>query len=365
MKKRITDWLDDLPEEFLEEISEREQKRKNYKNPVFGNRKRIAFIAAVIVLLAGTIGAAAVYSPDLFRIYFRNGEAKLRDGLELSESKTIENRDYRLQVENVMSDGRFISILISVEALNETSRKTLNEGKTVPVVQMSQTDSYHIQEWQTERTENKRYYLWEGTVDQDDSQEKNMTAEARIFYIEGIERYYDFEEWIYQQIEKTGKNSQQISEEEFDRRWNRILDSVELQLTVSTQEKVENVITILPDQKIESDGILIEELKIYPSGIIWKGTIPADKNEEELEEQNPIIYATMKNNKRYCIMKPEGYEIEENTEQRLARTKTTRVETEDGGNEKRIRRNASFSYIFPIDKIQSIEVEGVEYPVKR
>lgn len=372
MKKKITDWLDEMPEEFIDELMENQTAREQKKIVRFPSKKSILLIAALIGLMAGVIGFAAVYYPDLFRIYFTDdNDTNLKDQMVLDKNQSVENKDYRIRVENIMSDARFKSILISVEALNKKSQAAMEKGDTAPIVVMEGADANNAEEWVSSREKHKRYYLSES----DFTKETTKPVKARIFYIEGISGNWQFMDWMYEQVNKKldyseneslTQKEQEEKEKEFMKMWNTIIDSIEPQLTISIDSGTGKSKTLKPTKNKFEEGLSISDISIYPSGIIYNGTISAELYQKmgtasSYESIDPLIIVTMKDKTKYCILKPDGYELPEGTLNRAAGRRARTNSHEEDGKTHSFQRNISFTYMLDIDEIETIEVNGVSY----
>ena len=133
MKKKITDFMDDLPEEEVERLLSETagRKKRSRKHSVL----RIAAAAACIALLGGGAVYAAYGAPGFLREYLGiTGNEKAKIEID-EEKKTAENDDYRLTVEEVTGDEQIQMIFVSLEPKTDEAKNYLQERQTArPVV---------------------------------------------------------------------------------------------------------------------------------------------------------------------------------------------------------------------------------------
>lgn len=159
MRIRMTELMEDVPEEMLKEVLETREKVEKHA----GRHWIKAAAAAVVILLAGggIVYGATTY-PEFFTRYTLGDNGQIRSKLAVDREAEegvyeSETGDYRMKVEEILSDQTYSKILVSVEALNQESTKIMEAGTVLPVVNLKE---YKITSEQ-EPCEGKRYYLIE------------------------------------------------------------------------------------------------------------------------------------------------------------------------------------------------------------
>lgn len=124
MKKRITDLLDNLPVELLEELEHYELKKYNQSR-----KKRLTIIIAIIItLLVGCTAYVVTEMPVKFAAYFNNSNEKLVDDLYLNYTDYVESNNYRLTVEGIVSDVNYKQLLITVTAISKEAKENFDKN---------------------------------------------------------------------------------------------------------------------------------------------------------------------------------------------------------------------------------------------
>lgn len=164
MKKRLTELMDDVPEEMVMEILERGTREKR-------SRKKIwlkAAAAAVVLLAGGGIAYGAVNYPEFFSEYMGGDNGHLAGRLTADRESPnsvyeSESRDYRMKVEEILTDHTYIKILLSVEGLNKAAARMIEKSTVCPTFN---SGNYQIT-FEKETDKGKKYYLIEAPYRKD------------------------------------------------------------------------------------------------------------------------------------------------------------------------------------------------------
>lgn len=324
MKKRITDMLDDIPQEYVEELVTKQNKRKHRNYFVL----KAAVVAAVVLcMVGGGIGYAATKYPGIFGRYFSEENEELKDVLVNEGKKVAENQDYRMTVESVMSDQTFTNIFVSVEALNENSKAELEKCDEKPIAVFS----------------NKK-----GETDIGLTQEITGGAKPK----DG-KNYYTIETWIGADACRIEYgNGLMISDVQYKGPWYQKHQSEFLIMDFEIPETTKEKITIHPG-KI-TDGISHTTIDIYAMG--FEGWGKADEKSYWVDEY-PEVIAFMKDGTTVKIMEGNtGY------------TKKTDMECGTlGGSEGPVGElGEEFSYKWSFEKVLNLkEIKRIEVNGKR
>ncbi len=324
MKKKMTDLFDDIPMEMLDEIRAGQREQKNYK------KTAAAILVVFICLIAGTAGYAAAY-PEQFR-QFLDGSGSWF-GLMLNQSYETRNEDYCLRVEDMLEDGDEKIILISVEGLNEDSKRELNSSETFPTVQFHSDGGGSV--WLYSREDGKKYFFASY-----DTGGKN----CEISYAEGLEMLCD-EDWLAEHEEEL------------------------LTLSVKIRNKDHKVITIQPNRNEFPDGIDFRRIEIRRMGVKIKGY--SIKKSEEItpgEITNyycPTVTAVLKDGRKIRLIEGNmGYEADEVDEKWPTGGGGSDISENSKKKKIKVEFYDNFQKIFDIDAIESVVINDMEYKVR-
>lgn len=165
MKKRITDFMDDLPAEEVENLMNRTAGKKR-RRPSFGTFK-IAVAAACIAALGGGVAYAYTH-PGFLQEYLGIGEDDRASLMIMEEEQSAENDDYRLTIEEIAGDDLVQMVLVGLEPKNGESRAYLNErriNRPVITVDGKEPEIYSVDRMDEAMSEEdletgKEYYLF-------------------------------------------------------------------------------------------------------------------------------------------------------------------------------------------------------------
>ena len=163
MKKRMTNLLDDLSVSMLDQILIKENDYEEKKHRTF---RKWAGVAATIVCcsILGIAGYAAYKYPDIFTSYFNKENTDLLEEMVTEKITSVKNDNYRLTVENILTDNNLKKVLLSVEALNDESWDSLLENETAPEACTELgVDIYlaTLEAKQEGKNAHKKYFLYE------------------------------------------------------------------------------------------------------------------------------------------------------------------------------------------------------------
>lgn len=132
--------------------------------------KRITYfnslVAALILVLLPVCGYAAYKYPAIFTQLFTEENAYMMDEMIKEENQMVENKDYRLTMEQMLVDGNTRNLLVSVQAKNKESWRTLCEEEYTlglstyfagDIISWEQEDMTSEEEW-------KKYWTFELTA---------------------------------------------------------------------------------------------------------------------------------------------------------------------------------------------------------
>ena len=165
MKKRITDFMDDLPAEEVENLLSMPAGKK--KRGLASGTFKVAAAAACIAVLGGGVVYAYTHSGFL-QEYLGIGEDDRASLMVMEEKQSAENDDYRLTIEEITGDDLVQMVLVGVEPKNEESRAYLSErriNRPVITVDRKEPETYSIDKMMEAMSEEdketgKEYYLF-------------------------------------------------------------------------------------------------------------------------------------------------------------------------------------------------------------
>lgn len=328
MKKKITDIFDDVPVDFLDEmIADTKTKKSIHLS------RWAAILVLFVCVAAGSVGYAYYNHHILFEKYFKIGDEKLRDELMQDQYYEAKNQDYCLRVEGVMSDGDIKNILVSVEALNEKSRKILEKTKTIPDIRFSGKNAAGgggVQFYEDPREAGKKYYMFEWTA----SAEK-----CTILYAEGMPHY-------------AGPDWMEDHKEEI------------LQISFDIKEKTEKVIRVCLNQNKFPKGIVFDNVEIRRMSVKTHGVSVETKEKEDdfCSYYYPTVTAILQDGTSVRLMEGNmGYENEKTDEIHSRGGGCYRAD--ETGENIEVEITEEFRMAFDIDQIKKVRVNGVEYHV--
>lgn len=352
MRKRMTDLFEDIPVEILDAIVEKEgtekkepagEKKKERREGIYLPKWAAAVLLVIFCSAVGAVGYAAVKYPQIFDIYWGSKETKFADELLLNEQYETENKDYRMRVEEILSDGEIKRILVSVEALNGKSWNRMTEENLRPIFSFNGSGGYSVSDYtglMNEKNEWKKYYMFDGET------EGNQCS---IIY--GIEHVnmYDIE-WI------------QEHENEF------------VKLSFEIKDGTGNVYVISPDRNKFMQGVHIEKIVIRTMSVTVEGymddTVEENWKESLLETKSnmeipcPTVIAQMEDGKMICLLEGNLRESEIETDESRGGANYSSTENFMGGRPLIFKAGNSFRRAFDTEQIAKIWVDGVEYQVK-
>lgn len=331
MKKKITDLFDDLPIEMIDEIQAAGKKKKAK------NLRRAAAIAiGASCLLASAAGYAAVKHPQFFNIYFGNEDEVLKSRLIKNQHYEVKNKDYRLQVEDVMTDGNVKNILVSVEALNEDSLKILKDSKTTPQIMIGNktggavSSGGSVQDYNYYLDEGKKYFMFQYTSNGD---------MCTVMYAEGIEPYPETK-WMEEHAKEI------------------------LKLSFDFKDDADYGIHIVPKKNEFPEDIVFEKIEVRNMSVKAEG-ISRERKEETDDTENKYYYPTvivlMKDGSSIKLMDGNmGYEEMETDVSYKHRASSCTYD--DGTGEIKIVQ--VFWHAFNTDDIDRVLINDVEYKIE-
>ena len=165
MKKRITDFMDDLPAEEVENLMNRPAGKKR-RRPSFGTFK-IAAAAACIAVFGGGVAYAYTH-PGFLQEYLGIGDDDRASLMIMEEEQSAENDDYRLTIEEIAGDDLVQMVLVGLEPKNGESREYLKErriNRPVITVDGKEPEIYSVDRMdeamsEEDRETGKEYYLF-------------------------------------------------------------------------------------------------------------------------------------------------------------------------------------------------------------
>jgi len=133
MKMKISDLMDNLPIELLEEV---DNSRPNILiQKKMKRRKTLIYAVAIMVALLGGCSAyVALEMPARFHKYFRDSSDKLVDEMYINYNDYVDYENYRLAVEGIVSDVNSKKILITVIPITDKAKENFKDTCPTPIL---------------------------------------------------------------------------------------------------------------------------------------------------------------------------------------------------------------------------------------
>jgi len=153
VKKKITDLLDTLPIEILDEI-------ESYHIPKRMKRKSkiLIAVAIVVVLLAGCSAYVISEMPYRFQKYFQNSSNELVNKLYIDTTEYVEYENYRLAVEGIISDKNSKKLVLTVTATSESAKENFTDTCPSPIIITGGSNSSVESSMSTDNKYKKEFY---------------------------------------------------------------------------------------------------------------------------------------------------------------------------------------------------------------
>ena len=337
MKKRITDLMDDLPAEELDNILKQSGARKRRR--LSSGMSKAAAAVAIIAVLGGGVTYAA-YSESGFlknRLGFEEKEEEKAATVVKEEQISTENDDYILSVEEFTGDETLQMLLIRVEGKTDESKEYLRTHEiAAPVFKTAQgsTDNGYMETLRGREgviaglEEGTRYYLF--TLEE-------AMGTGTLYFGEGLKNV----------------------DVQYDTAWlDEHRDEI-LELDIEVENTVSSSITLYPGE-IE-DGITFDRIEIGHFSVSGEGT-RAESKRMEVVYPIPAITAVYEDGTEVIVMEGNmGYERETDADGALAngyRYNASPYEGEDIG------FWSVFDGYLDVEKVKEIQINGESYPVE-
>ena len=366
MKMKITDLMDNLSVELLEEVDNSRpniviQKKKKM-------RKKLIYAAAIMVALLGGCSAYVAFKmPDRFRAYFHDSSDKLVDEMYVNYVDYVDYENYRLAVEGIVSDVNSKKILITVTAISDKAKENFKDTCPTPIMVRGGGDSWSLDSSYLFDNQYKKEFFYE--------METSKTDCSVILYV-GINNDFEF------YTKDLYKRADEITEELMNKKNYSRSEAYDIASLQAVKEKVGKILSFSIASKDSSEIILeINENNSMSSKTINKVTITKSAITiygsglpQDLSMQNPDIVGT--DGLSSTDIEPTVYAIlDDGTEKLLLKgnmgytangsessSDSSGQKNDDTGN---FERYKSFAEPIDLDRIVKIRVNDIEYLVNK
>jgi len=364
MKMKVTDLMDNLPIELLEEL---DSIRPNILIQKKKNRIRTLIYAAAIMvaLLGGCSAYVALEMPATFHKYFRDSNEKLVDEMYINYIDYVDYENYRLSVEGIVSDVNSKKILITVIPITDKAKENFKDTCPTPIIIRgggSQSMSSSIYKY-------KKEFLFEL---------ESSKTECSVILYEGIKNNFEFyTKDLFNRINEI--TEELMSENKYSRKeaydiagMQAIKEKVGkiLSFSIASKDNSEIILDIKENNNISTktiDKIALtkSEITIYGSGmqqdVSEKMSDPYIVGRDGLRpiDIEPTVYATFDDGTEKLLLKGNmGYAANGSE----SSSDSSGQKNDDTGN---FERYKSFAEPIDLDRIVKIRVNDIEYLVNK
>lgn len=356
MKKRITDLLDDLPVELLEERDE------SRPGSFLQRKKKLLIVIAVIAaIMIGCSSYMVFEMPNEFKDFFSDSDDELIDDLYIEYTDYVDYEDYRLAVRGIVSDVDSKKLLLTVTAISDEAKKDFRESCPTPILIKGEGTGRTLQSYiSSDDQYTKRFYY----------ELQSSATEYIVVLHKGADNVYEFysEDFFYRVMEIFENLMEQESYSDEKAHDTAIKQALEekavkyLSFSIAGEENDEILLEI--NKNNATDSYTIDEIKITRTTLtifgkaLSVGEADAEDTSGSLEymDAEPTVSVIFRDGTEKLLLKGTmGYET---GEEALASYRN-KSGTYSSTGEFNIYR----SFIKPIDldKVIIIKVNGIEY----
>lgn len=307
MKNRITDLLDNLPIELLKENEKKEINKFKFK-------RIIPVIIIIVVLLCGCTAFFVYKMPERIDFFLSGSSEKLIDELYNETYEYIDDENYRLAVEGIVSDGVTKKIAITITALSDSAKENFSlETCPTPLIKMSYSGS-----------------LFGPTISKED----------------------EYKAEYYLEIDSTTSDEGRICLDE----WGELL-------SFSIEPKENKQISIQTTKNNSCEDYKLTQVVIYRTSITFYTTLKVENMESaEIDKMgsidiSPTVYIVFKDGTKKLINKGKmGYEVPES-----GIGNVTSIGVGDFLNATDLENARVFINPIDLDEVEKVIINDVEY----
>lgn len=354
MKEKITDLMKFIPEEYLDGIDIEgneigNKKVKVEKRGFWRNKAAISVAASLAVVLCGFVGYT-ILKPNLLKEIVN--EKKLEGELVQNTYKQVENDNYRMTVETVITDVNSQYILLSLEAISDEAKRDFEKLEPNFFVTFSRGGGGSFSEYTVLYERYKKYYVYKG---HSTSKEGNMECIVGMLK-EGYEDNFDVYELYGKLLQKDGYSDLDSVDEEVLNTYKERTYKEAAYMTISFDIEVKDKnITISQSENAFPKDNYVMKITVRRLSVAIDGWAKEDQTDDILL---PTIVYRYKDGTEQGILKGNmGYD------------------SGSGGNfagnsggcqmeEGIYTYIGRYPYALDIDKIEVVIINGVEYEIR-
>jgi len=366
MKMKMTDLMDNLSAELLEEVDKSRPNILILKKKEM--RKRLIFAAAIMVTILGGCSAYVAFKmPDRFRAYFHNSSDILVDEMYINGIDYVDYENYRLAVEGIISDVNSKKILITVTAISDKAKENFIDTCPTPIMINGGGSGGSIDSNFLFSNQYKKEFNYE--IESDDT-------ECSVILYEGVDNEFEF------YTKEFNEKISQITDNLIDEKGYSRLAAYDIARKQAIKEKVGKVLTFSIASK-DSNEIILEinennsissctvnkvaitkaAIIIYGSGLLQEiSTQMQDIVETDglsSTDIEPTVYAIFDNGTEKLLIKGNmGYKAD-------GYALSTNSSSEKKFSTGEFNRFRYFAEPIDIDRILKVRVNDIDYPIKK